>query len=107
MTQQLCGVRQQKRQKEQQLCDTRKQKEQTKQQLHDTNKQIEQQLCDMRQVMEELTKMKLKNTSLKHELNELPQKADVVEITRTANFIDYHQMDPSTSRNSSDGEEHQ
>ena len=88
MTQQLCGVRQQKRQTEQQLCDMRKQNEQ-----------------QMRQLKEELTKMKLKNKSLKHELNELTQKADVIQITRTANFIDYNQKDLSVSRNSSDDEE--
>ena len=53
---------------------------------------------------EKLTNMKLKNKSLKRELNEMIQKADVIEITQTENFIDCNPKDWSISRNSSDDE---
>ena len=130
--QQLQDMRHQKEQTEQQLHDIRQQKEQTEQQLHDTRqqkKQIEQQLYDMRQWMEQkeqqlkeqtdasekrlhttevkLTKMQLKNKSLRRELHEMVQKADASQITQTTNFMDYNPMNSSISRNSSgDEEEH-
>ena len=128
--QQLQDMRHQKEQTEQQLHDIRQQKEQTEQQLQDTRqqkKQIEQQLCDMRQQKEQkeqqlkeqtdasekrlrttevkLTKMQLKNKSLRRELHEMVQKADASQITQTTNFMDYNPMNSSISRNSSDDEE--
>ena len=134
MAQQLCGLRQQlrdmKKQTEQQLHDMRQQKEQTEQQFLDMRQQkeqTEQQLLDMRQLMEQkeqqlkeqtdasekrlqttegtLTKMQLKNKSLKCELREMVQKADASQVTQTTNFMDYNPMNSYISRNSSDNEE--
>ena len=124
MAQQLCGVRQQKRQQlrdmkkesEQQLHDMRQQKEQTEQQLHDTRQwmeQKEQQLKEQTDASEKrlrttevkLIKMQLKYKSLRRELHEMVQKADASQITQTTNFMDYNPMNSSISRNSSDDEE--
>eukprot|EP00731_Ephydatia_muelleri_P032661 Em0024g205a len=114
--QQLHDKRQQKKQIEQQLHDMRQQKEQTEQQLHDTRQQKEQkeqQLKEQTDASEKrlrttegkLTKMQLKNKSLRLELREMVQKADASQITQTTNFMDYNPLNSSISRNSSDNEE--
>ena len=117
-------LRDMKKESEQQLHDMKKL---TEQQLHDMKKLTEQQLCDMRQLLEQqeqqlkeqidasekrlqttegkLTKMQLKNKSLKRELHEMVQKVDANQITQTTNFMDYNPMNSSISRNSSDNEE--
>eukprot|EP00731_Ephydatia_muelleri_P013972 Em0007g1282a len=110
--QQLHVMRQQKEQTEQQLHDMRQQKEQTKQQLYDMRQQkelTEQQLKKQINVSEKqvqiITKIRLKNKSLKHDLHEMVQKFDAGQITQTTNFIDYNPTNSIVSRNSSDDEE--
>ena len=107
--QQLHDMRQQKEQTELWLHDIRQQKEQTEQQLHDIRQQkeqTEQQLKEQIDVSEKrlqtITKMQIKNKTLKRELREMVQKADAGHITQTANFMDYNLMNSSVSINSSD-----
>ena len=110
--QQLCDMRQQKEQTEQQLHDMSQQKEQTEQQLHvmrQQKEQTEQQLKEQINVSEKqvqiITKIRLKNKSLKRDLHEMVQKFDAGQITQTTNFIDYNPTNSIVSRNSSDDEE--
>ena len=110
--QQLHDVRKQKEQTEQQLHDMKQQKEQTEQQLRDMRQQkelTEQQLKEQINVSEKrlqiITKLQLKNKSLKHDLHEMVQKADTGHITQTTNFLDCNPKTSIVSRNSSDDDE--
>ncbi|KAL5510480.1 hypothetical protein EMCRGX_G006033 [Ephydatia muelleri] len=110
--QQLHDVRKQKEQTEQQLHDMKQQKEQTEQQLRDMRQQkelTEQQLKEQINVSEKrlqiITKLQLKNKSLKHDLHEMVQKADTGQITQTTNFLDCNPKTSIISRNSSDDDE--
>ncbi|KAL5509574.1 hypothetical protein EMCRGX_G004966 [Ephydatia muelleri] len=105
----LHDIRQQKEQTEQQLHDIRQQKEQTEQQLHDirqqkeqTEQQLKEQIDVSERRLQTITKMQIKNKTLKRELREMVQKADAGHITQTANFMDYNLMNSSVSINSSD-----
>ena len=100
-------MRQQKEQTELWLHDIRQQKEQTEQQLHDIRQQkeqTEQQLKEQIDVsdkrLQTITKMQIKNKTLKRELREMVQKADAGHITQTASFMDYNLMNSSVSINS-------
>ena len=77
--------------------------EQKEQQLKEQTDASEKRL---RTTVGKLTKMQLKNKSLRLELHELVQKANASQITQTTNFMDYTPMNSSISaRNSSDNEE--